>query len=113
MARVLDLNAVQTSLMDLTLQDKDHTIVHLDIPTEELVQEFEAMLPELEHLKKGDRTGVNRIYDIAAKLININLDFFTVTGEELRTTYRMNVISAIQFFGAYFDAIDALTNEKN
>lgn len=113
MARVLDLNNVQNSLMDLTLQDKDRTIVHLDIPTEELVQEFEAMLPKLDTLKKGDHSAVNEIYDVAAKLINVNLDFFQVTGQELRTTYRMNVLSALNFFGAYLDALETLANGKN
>ena len=113
MARVLDLNTVQTSLMDLTLQDPNRTVVHLDIPTEELVREFEAMLPELDTLKKGDRAAVHRIYDIAAKLISVNMDFFTVTGEELRTTYRMNVLSAIQFLGVYLDTLETIANGKN
>lgn len=113
MARVLDLNVVQSSLMDLILQDEARTVVHLDIPTEELVQEFEAMLPRLDTLKKGDRSAVNEIYNVAAKLISVNLDFFEVTGQELRTTYRMNVLSAINFFGAYLDALETLTKEKN
>ena len=113
MARVLDLNCAQSSILDLTLQDEARTVIHLDIPTEELVQEFEAMLPELDNLKRGDREAVNRIFEIAAKLININLDYIQVTAAELRGVYRMNVISALNFFSAYMDALEALTNEKN
>lgn len=113
MARILDLNCMQSSIMDVTLQDEARTVFHLDIPTEELVQEFEAMLPELDSLKKGDRQAVNNIFEVAAKLISCNLDFITVTAAELRGAYRMNVISALNFFSAYMDALEALTNEKN
>lgn len=113
MARVLDLNTVQSSIMDVTLQDKDRTVVRLDYPTEELVRELEAMIPELNRLEKGDRAAIEMTYDLAAKLINCNLDFFEVTGKDLRIKYRMNLISAVAFFGAYMDAIRALENEKN
>ena len=113
MARVLDLNSVQSSFMDLTLQDENRTVVHLDLPTEELVQDLKKMQTELDALRKGDRDAVEKIYDLAANLINCNLDFFKVTGQELRVTYRMNVLSAINFFSAYLDFIRSLENEKN
>ena len=113
MARVLDLNTVQSSIMDVTLQDKDRTLVRLDFPTEELVRELEAMVPELNKLEKGDRTAINMAYELAAKLINCNLDYIKVTAQELRTTYRMSLLSAVTFFSAYLDAIHALENEKN
>lgn len=113
MARVLDLNTVQSSLLDITLQDKDRTTLRLDYPTEELVRELEAMIPQLHKLENGDRAAIVMTYDLAAKLINCNLDYIETTGEELRTKYRMNLISAVAFFGAYMDAIRALENEKN
>lgn len=113
MAKVLDLNSVDCSFMDLTLRDENRTVVHLDIPTEELVQEFEAMLPGLDNLKKGDYAAVNKIYDVAAKLINVNLDFFEVTAQDLRTTYNMPVLAALRFFNDYLDALESLANSKN
>ena len=113
MARVLDLNSVQSSLMDLTLQDQGRTMVRLDFPSEELVRDLEALAPELHKLEKGDATATAMAYDLAAKLINCNLDGFQTTGPELRTKYRMNVLAAIIFFGAYLDAINSLEKEKN
>lgn len=113
MPRVLDLNTAQSSLLELTLQDEKHTMLQLDIPTEALVRELEGLTPELEKIKTGDRSSVEMIYDLAARLISCNLDYVTVTGEELRTKYRMNLVSAINFFSAYFDAIQALIDEKN
>jgi hypothetical protein len=104
---------VQSSILDITLQDVNRTVVHLDIPSEELVQELEALVPELDKLKKGDYAAVNETYEVAAKLINCNLDGIRVTSRDLRTTYRMNLLSAINFFSAYFDCIEALANQKN
>ena len=113
MARALDLNSVQSSIMDLTLQDKDRTMVRLDFPSEELVRDLEALAPELHKLEKGDAAAIEMTYDLAAKLINCNLDGFKTTGPELRTKYRMNVLAAVTFFGAYLDFINSLDKEKN
>ena len=113
MARVLDLNTIQGSIMDLTLQDDNRTVVHLDFPTEGLVRELEGMAPSLRKLETGDRSSVDMIYDLAAQLISCNLDYFQVTGQELRTTYKMNLFSAIKFFSCYLDFIKDLNNEKN
>lgn len=113
MARVLDLNNVQQSFMDLTLQDDAHTVVHLDITTEENVNKLLSIGPDLEKLKRGDREGVDAIYDLAAKIISCNLDYFTVTGQELREKYGMNLYSAIAFFSAYMGFINELSNQKN
>jgi hypothetical protein len=113
MARILDLNNVQQSFMDLTLQDDARTVVHLDIPKESMVSELQGMGPELEKIKKGDRESVDLIYDLAARLINCNLDYFTTTGQELREKYGMNLFSAIAFFSAYLGFINELSNQKN
>lgn len=113
MARVLDLNTVQTSIMDLTLQDEARTVVHLDFPTEGLVQELQALAPEFKKVKTGDRSAVDMIYDLAARLINCNLDYIKVTGQELRDKYRMNLYSLLAFYSAYMDFIRELGNQKN
>lgn len=113
MAKVLDLNSAQHSIMDLTLSDDARTVVHLDYPSEALVQELETMQGQLNGMAKGDRAAVERIYDLAASLINCNLDLFVVTGEELRTVYKMHALSAVKFFSSYLDAIEELRNSKN
>ena len=38
--RTLDLNNIQESLLDVTLRDDARTVLHLDIPTEKLVNEL-------------------------------------------------------------------------
>ena len=113
MPRVVDLNSGQSSLLTLTLQDEKRTTLELDIPTEALVRELEGLTPELEKIKTGDRSSVEMIYDLAARLISCNLECLQVTAEDLRAKYHMNLVSAINFFSAYFDAIQALIDEKN
>lgn len=113
MAKVLDLNSVESSIMDLTLQDENRTTLHLDFPTEALVRELEQLGPELKKIEQGDRSAVDMIYDLAAKLISCNFDYVKVTAEELRSKYRMSVFSAIKFFSAYIDFINELNNQKN
>lgn len=113
MAKVLDLNSTERAIMDLVLQDDDRTVVHLDTPTEALVAELENMSPELDKLRTGDKTAVVMIYDLAARLISCNFDFFKVTGQELREKYRMNLLGALTFYKAYMDCITEITNAKN
>lgn len=113
MARVLDLNAVQDSLMDLTLRDPDHTLVHLDIPTEELIDELQNMQGTLKMMETGTKPAINAIYDLMARLINCNLDFFKVTAAELPTKYHMNLVVSLQFFSAYMQSIEELAAAKN
>lgn len=113
MARILDLNAQQRSLLDVTLQDAERTVVHLDIPTEGMVNDLQTLIPEFEKIKTGDRSNVDIMYNLAASLLNCNQDYFAVKPEELPGKYRMNLVSVINFFAAYFAALEDLTKEKN
>ena len=112
--RTLDLNTAQRPTLELTLMDDDHTLVRVSTPTEGLIQEMQQISPTmLEVMETGDQAGIAEIYDLAAKLINCNRDFFKTTGEELRTKYCMDFESAILFFNVYMDFINDIVNQKN
>lgn len=113
MARVLDFNELQSSILDITLRDEARTVVHLDLPNEALINELQNMGPEIEKMKTGTQTAVKGIYDLAARLINCNLDYFQTTGDELLRKYSMNLVLTMQFFSAYMDCIAELSNQKN
>ena len=113
MARVLDFNNVQSSFLDITLRDEARTVVHLDLPVEALVNELENIQGELDKMKSGNKEGVEAIYDLGARLINCNFDYFTTTGQELRTKYGMNLVLMITFFTTYMAGIAEFTNAKN
>ena len=111
MPRVLDFNELQSSFLDITLRDEARTVVHLDLPIEELINELKNM--DLETMKTGSREAVLGIYDLAARLINYNMDYFKTTGDELLRKYNMNLVLLLQFFSTYMDCIDKLSNQKN
>lgn len=114
MAKVLDLNNLNSPTLELTLQDEQRTTVRLTVPTEDIVQELTMLSPEaLDNVKRGDRNSVEFVYDLAARLISCNRDFLKVTADELRGKYRMDMYSAVVFFNAYMDFINELTNAKN
>lgn len=113
MARTLDFNELQSSILDITLRDPDRTVVNLDLPNEALVNELENMGPEIENMKTGNRAAIAGIYDLAARLINCNFNYFTTTGDELLRKYNMNLVLIMQFFTTYMDCITELSNQKN
>ena len=114
MGKVLDLNTVTLPTLELTLQDEAKTCVHVTLPTEGLINELEALSPELQPIMaRGDREGVEEIYNLAAKLISCNLEGRTITGEDLRGVYRMKLESAVVFYSAYLDFINDIIDAKN
>lgn len=114
MGKVLDLNTATLPTLELTLQDEAKTCVHVTLPSEALINELQAMSSELQPiLAKGDREGVEAIYDLAARLISCNLEEQTLTGKELRATYRMTLESAVVFYSAYLDFINEIIDAKN
>ncbi len=114
MAKVLDFNTLKRPVLEIVLRDDGHTHVKVSTPTEGLVEELNSLASELEPaLKANNAESIEAIYDLAAELINCNLNYVTVTPEELRGKYRMDLESLVIFFGAYTDFLNEITNAKN
>ena len=110
----LDFNTLQRPYLELTMQDTERTIIKVSTPTEALVEEFETALPELRVLPQaGNAEALQASYNLAAKIINCNRSFITVTAEELRSKYKMDLESLIVFFSVYMDFLNEIYNEKN
>lgn len=110
----LDFNELQRPVLELTMQDTERTKIRVSTPTENLVEELELALPELQALPKaGNAEALQASYNLAAKLINCNRSFITVTAEELRNKYKMDLESLIVFFTVYMDFINEIYNAKN
>jgi hypothetical protein len=114
MAETLNFNTVNRPVLSLVMMDDDRTEIKVSTPSEGLIEELQATLPELEPvLSTGDKAAISAIYDLAAKLISCNRSFLRVTGEDLRTKYRLDLAALIIFFNAYMDFISEVTNAKN
>lgn len=114
MAKTLDFNKVNRPVLQLIMQDDDKTVIKVSTPTEGLIEELQATLPEVEKvMAAGDKAAIDCCYDLAARLINHNRSFVKVTANDLREKYKVDLESLILFYSAYFDFIQEITNAKN
>ena len=114
MAKTLDFNKINRPVLQLIMPNKDKTEIKVSTPSEALVEELQATLPELQKvLGGGDRESVELCYDLAARLINCNRSFIIVTAEELRTKYGLDLEGLIVFYNAYADFIQEINSAKN
>lgn len=114
MAKKLDFNSIEPLVLELTMKDDKRTVIRVSTPTEALVEELQHVATKLDAAIKGkSETSTESIYDLAARLISCNRDGLTVTKEELRGKYHMNLENMLIFFGAYIDFINEITHEKN
>ena len=110
----LDFNAINEPVLELTMQDEDKTVIEVVAPSEGLIEELMNMGPELDEIaRSGDARSIKAIYDLAARLINCNRSFVTVTAEELRDKYKMKLYSMIIFYNSYFDFVSEINSAKN
>ena len=114
MAKLLDLNALEQPVLEVKLRDKDRTVFKLTTPTTKLVEQFMAAKSELsEIVTTRDAGKIKRLYDLAAEVISCNVDYITVTPEELRDVYRVTLGDLVVIFAAYLDFIKEFNNAKN
>lgn len=98
----------------LRLEMDEETIIHVTVPTVEMVEEFKEALPELMPLLKGTgRESKKALYELAANLINCNLDAEHVTVADLVNKYDWSVEDLTKFYLDYMAFIEGIENEKN
>ena len=114
MAKLLDFNNIEVQTLDIVLRDDARTTFHLRYPTEGLVQELMHISPEMHKvLENGDMESLAMTYDLVARIISCNRDGLKVTGEELRTKYRMDFEMIVVFCNSYLAFLNEATNSKN
>ena len=115
----LDFNKINRPVLELTMEDEAQTNITVETPSEGLVEELEAMIPELDTIFSPDNPkSVDAAYDLAARLMSCNQEGVTVTADDLRTKYwRKNTIhnqlALMSFIGAYMDFLQEIKNAKN
>lgn len=110
----LNFNALERPCLELTMMDEAQTVIKVGMPSEGLIVELEQMGSKLtDILKKGDKESIDACYDLAARLISCNRSYIEVTGEELRTRYKLDFEALVVFYSVYVDFIDELKSQKN
>lgn len=110
----LDFNIITPPTLQLVMRDDQRTEIVVTTPTEMLVEELQALAPELTKLLSADNAdSVKAAYSLAAKLISCNRSGLQVTAEDLRDKYKLNLEALIVFYNAYMDFLNEITGAKN
>ena len=111
---VLDLNSLDIPVLELTLKNTERTTLRVKAPTEGLINEFEALVKDgLGSLQTGDRSSVAESYDLVARLISCNMENITITGDELRTKYNVDLWALLALVKGYVAFINEIKDAKN
>ena len=114
MAKLLDFNTLVPPTLSLVMRDEAKTEIEVGIPTESLVEELQAVAPNMTRaLASNESEAVPVIYDLAARLISCNQQGLQVTADDLRGKYKLNLEGLIFFYNAYIEFIGEITNAKN
>lgn len=112
MGKTIDFRALQKPFLKLIMNDG--TEIRVTTPTADLVENVRANLSELINVLKGEGAEQKKaLYDLAARLIDCNLDAVKVSADSLRNEYDWSVEDLTVFYTAYVEFIEEIENAKN
>lgn len=109
----LNLNTVQRPTLDLTLMDDAQTVIRVKMPTQEMFKELQNNAGVLDAADDGDRGSIEYLYEQLANLLSNNRDRVAITAHDLKSTYNIDLESAILIYRAYFNFISSIISAKN
>lgn len=110
----LDFNSIQRPTLELTMRDDARTVLHVTVPSEQLIRELLTFAEEMkEVLEKKDGRAIEAAFELMAKLMSCNEEYKTVTAQDLRNVYRFSLSDMIIFTQAYLEFINEINNAKN
>lgn len=115
MSRALDFNAIEQPTLDITMRDKDRTVLHLAVPSVEFIEKLQALEPVIAQMKKGDNAveSIKKLYGFFAEVLSHNEDGIRVTAEDLRDVYKLNLLHLLKLYPEYMGFIGDIENAKN
>lgn len=111
----INLNTVKRPTFTVTMMDEENTTLRVKMPDLDMFKELEeaaAMVDDVE-AGKSNTDSVEALYDFLAKTLSCNRDYKTVTADELRGKYGMELEDVILVYRAYVKFITAVIKEKN
>lgn len=109
----LNLNTVQRPTFKLTMMDDEQTVLRVKMPSKAMFKELAESDATVSGAEKGDKDSAEDMYVLVARLLSHNLDFITVTPEELESKYRMELEDVILTYRAYVDFVLSFVKAKN
>jgi hypothetical protein len=114
MLKKLDFNALEKPVLEITLRDKEKTVVRITTPNEEQVERFMSVAENVQNLK-NDNTGetIQAAFGFVAELMNNNLDEMTFSADSLRGQYGLKIYDALVFIKIYLQFLQEIESAKN
>lgn len=111
----LDFRALQQPSMECILLDEANTVIHVGVPKQGAVRKLEALRNDFLAMrgKKLDISAEHKVYDAIAEIMSINEEGLKISGKELKTKYRLNLMHLLVFEQAYLKFIDEIKSAKN
>lgn len=114
MAKTFDFTALEQPTLEVTMNDEEHTRLHLCTPTVELLERFTAAAKDARIIaKKKDGQTVQALYELMADIFGNNADGVAVTADDLRKVYNLNLVHFIAFMPVYLEFIEEIKSAKN
>lgn len=114
MAEILNFAALSRPFLPVVMRDEEKTEIRV---TPSTLGQVSDLLGHFDDLKQAilhpDTEQRQAIYDSAAALISHNRDGLTVTGEDLRKKYGLDLEDLTIFFNAYVEFLQEVASEKN
>ena len=98
----------------MRLELDSNTVIHVAVPTVDMVEEFKENLPSLRIALQGDGAEMKQaLCALTVKLINCNLDAVRITLADLIDKYDWALEDFVKFYLDYQAFIEEVENEKN
>lgn len=110
----LDFNAIEEITLDVVMKDDEKTELHITAPSQKLVMRLKTTAGKLKDIfAKGDEKAIKTVRELSAELMSHNLEGIVLTGEELKSKYRMDERGLVVFLRTYIEFIREIKAAKN
>ncbi len=114
MAKGLNFRSFAQPTLPITMNDAEETLFTVTTPSVELVELLEANQDEINAVfARGDKSSIDEVWNLAARLISCNREGRQVTVDELKGRYGMTYQMLFVFLKAYGEFVDEIESAKN
>jgi hypothetical protein len=110
----VDFNRHRPPFLEVSLFDKDETVLQVTPPTVDLQEELRASAADFTALLNGGNEEHRKVlWDLAARLMSCNRNWLKITPADLRKKYKLVEEDLVVFFQEYVSFLNGIENAKN
>lgn len=115
MSEIVSFKRYRQPSLPFELMDAAATVLHVQVPSVDLLEEFLSTQGDLMALLDRAETDqdVQALFDLVARLMSVNLELKRVTGRELQDVYMLQPADLVVFFTKYAEFLTNIKQAKN